>query len=200
MVQKLVGREDAAVRCSHWNGCDLSSQEGVDNVIMHLETKTCLGVTGVWPILTSPSYINQRTDSQKQALMEKRKKALQQYLGASAIYMFCVQEGIHVTWEWAQRCQAWRLPFVQDLQRGYSLGTCVVHGCRVQLRCPKTHNLMGKGWKLMSTSTNMLETMNMPCRCGPNYIHGKCDGTSAYYTDMFVKQVAKIMIMERMTR
>ena len=32
-VQKALGRESAAVRCSHWNGCDLETSDGIKHCL-----------------------------------------------------------------------------------------------------------------------------------------------------------------------
>ena len=38
MIQKMTGHEDAAIRCSHWNGCDLGTQTGVDMILNTIDT------------------------------------------------------------------------------------------------------------------------------------------------------------------
>jgi hypothetical protein len=59
---------------------------------------------------------------------------MQMYRGASVVARYCVQKGIHVTWEWAERCQAWRLPLMQKLRERVLPFTAVVSGCAVNLR------------------------------------------------------------------
>ena len=63
--------------------------------------------------------INQRTPEQREALAEKRREALKQYVGCCLIYRFCIQSGIHVTWGWSRSCLGWRLPIIQGLIRKY---------------------------------------------------------------------------------
>ena len=117
MIQKLIGHEDAAIRCSHWNGCDLGTQAGVDMILNTIDTHR---PEHVWISPNCGPYsplqsINQRSEAQIAQLAEKRRVALQQYTGAKCVYEYCIQHGIHVTWEWSQKCQGWRLPIMQDL-------------------------------------------------------------------------------------
>ena len=134
--------------------------------------------------------INQRTDAQKADLAEKRKKVLRQYIGASCVYQFCIPRGIHVTWEWAQRCQGWRLPFMQKLMKKYQPYFGTTQGCQVNLRDPKTQKLMHKGWKLMTSHQHLSDLMNIPCSCSKGYTHARCEGGLAGMTALYTKEFA----------
>ena len=111
-----------------------------------------------------------------------------------------LSRSMNCTWEWAQRCLAWRLPLIQNLIKTYNLKTCVVSGCRVNLRDPKTQGLMSKSWKLMSTHARLLEVMELPCRCPKGNTHARCEGglahMTAYYTHEFVIQVTRVLMQE----
>lgn len=130
--------------------------------------------------------MNQRSEQQKRDLEEKRRLVLKQYVGACCVYQHCVQSGVHVTWEWSERCQGWRLPIMQNLQQKYGLFTAVVYGCQVNLRHHRKADLMKKGWKLMTTHRRVAEFMRLPCRCPRQYQHAVCEGDmarkTAYYT------------------
>ncbi|CAE6915033.1 unnamed protein product [Symbiodinium sp. CCMP2592] len=125
-------------------------------------------------------------------LEKKRREALRVYVGCSVILHHCIQKGIHVTWELSERCDAWRLPLIQNILRRYQLYTAVLKGCRVNLRDNK-NRLLQKGWKIMTTQARMAELMNKPCRCHGKYEHGRCEGAmagkSACYTPEFTKLV-----------
>ena len=201
-VQKVLGRETAAVRCSHWNGCDLETGEGVKHCIKLIDQ---LDPGHVWLSPECGPYspmqaINQRTPEQVAELAGKRKRALKQYVGASCMFQYCCQKGIHVTWELAERCQAWRLPMLQKLMKKYQPYTAVTHGCRVNLRDPRTETFLHKGWKLMTTHAHLADTMNQRCNCAPGYQHAKCDGgiarSTAYYTPEFAKRAVKPILQE----
>ena len=133
-------------------------------------------------------------------LQEKRRIVLKQYVGASIVFQFCVQQGIHVSWEWAQRSQAWRLPLVQNLLKKYQLYVAVVSGCRVNLRDPKTQKLMSKSWKVMTTHKRLSESLTLPCMCGKHYSHARCEGglagMTAYYTPEMAKRIVKVFEQE----
>lgn len=202
MVQQKAGYKGAAVRCSHWNGCDLGCGSGVKQVISTID-QLCPG--NVWISPECGPYsplqaLNQRNPEQPAELEEKRRIALRQYVGASCIYQHCIQKGIHVTWEWSQRCQGWRLPFMQKLIQKYQPFIVDTHGCRVGLRDPKGHGLMNKAWRLMTTHKRLSEQMRLPCTCPKGYRHAKCEGglagATAYYTKQFRERVTKALFRE----
>ncbi len=193
-VQRSTGRENAAVRCSHWNGCDLGTGDGVKLILSQVDSRRPRHAY-IAPECGPYSPIqnmNQKTEEQRKDLEEKRRLVLKQYVGACRVYRYCIQQGIHVTWEWAEKCQGWRLPLIQKLQEDFGLFITVVHGCQVNLRNPNNQKLLKKGWKLMTTHKRVAEVMNLPCRCGKNYQHALCEGNmtrqTAYYTVEFVKR------------
>jgi len=201
-VRKKFGYDDAAIRCSHWNGCDLGTREGVHQTLKVIQEKR---PDNVWISPECGPYsplqaINQRTPEQVAELQEKRRIALKQYVGASIVFQFCIQLGIHVSWEWSQRCQAWRLPLVQKLMKKYNLFTAVVTGCRVNLRDPKSQKLLSKAWKVMTTHQRLSEVLQLPCLCGKHYQHARCEGglagMTSYYTPEMVRLVVKGMSQE----
>ena len=200
-VQETAGRKEAAVRCAQWNGCDLGTGAGVKMIlgqIDRLKPKHVYISPECGPY--SPiQNMNQRTEMQKQELETKRREVLKQYVGASCVYQHCIQSGIHVTWEWSERCQAWRLPLVQKLQEKYQPFVVVTHGCRVNLR-DNERRLLRKGWKLMTTHKRVAEFMDQKCSCPKGYRHGLCEGEmtrkSAYYTHEFVKRFVEAIRYE----
>ena len=187
-VQRQAGYTEAAVRCSHWNNCDLETGAGVKNVIsqIDLHRPRHVWISPICGPYSPLQAINQRSPEQVQELQEKRRQALKQYVGASCVYQHCIQQGIHVTWEWAERCLGWRLPLMQNLQKKYQLFFGVTHGCRVGLRDQKTQGLLHQGWKFMTTQQSMADLLERRCKCPPNYKHAKCEGgnagMTAYYT------------------
>lgn len=198
-MQKVTKQESAARRCSLFNTFDLSTNRGIHGVINEINT---LQPKHVWlsPICGPYSVmqnINQRSPSQCEDLARKRREALKQYVGCALIYRFCIQQGIHCTWEWSQSCQAWRLPLIQELVRKFQPFFAIVRGCRVGL-CDKHGSLVSKGWKLMTTHKLLAERMTLPCQCGPKTVHVKCEGsvtsTTAYYTPDFGRRVCQALL------
>ena len=201
-VRRQAGYEGAAIRCSHWNGGDLSTASGVKHI---LDQIVQFNPQHVWisPICGPYSplqAINQRTEQQQKDLEEKRQNALKQYVGAASIFYFCHQRGTHVSWEWSQRCQAWRLPLMQNMYKRLVPFFAVVHGCRVNMRCTNAQTLMSKAWKVMSTHKKMAENLNLPCHCPKGYQHGRCEGgqagRTAYYTQEFANKVSQALLIE----
>ena len=198
-MQQKKGDEGAARRCSLFNEYDLGTNQGIHKVIQdidHYKPKHVWlsPVCGPFSVMQN---INQRSEAQKEALSEKRKAAMKQYVGCSVIYTYCIQHGIHVTWEWSQSCQAWRLPMTQELVKKHNPWFAVVRGCRVGL-VDDEKNPISKGWKLMTTHALLAKRMNMPCSCGPHQKHVKCEGSltnkTAYYTPEFARRVCDALI------
>lgn len=198
-MQEMTGVEGSAVRCSLWNGCDLRKGTGVrmvlDQIDLHQPEHVWLSPEcGPYSVMQN---INQRTEAQRLSLEKKRKEALRQYVGCAIIYRYCVQRGIHVSWEWSQSCQGWRLPLIQKLVRDVDPKFAVVRGCQVNLR-DSQKQFVNKGWKIMTTHPLVAQRLDMPCRCSPGTIHVPCEGSltgkTAFYTPEFAKRVCSCIL------
>ena len=201
-VQAQQKREQAATRCSLFNGCDLSSDAGVRLIMKRIDLEK---PQHVW--LSPPcgpfsplQRTNQGTPEQAQDLKQKRQEAIRIYVGTSCVMHYAIQQGIHVTLELADRSDAWRLPALNQLQSKYQLYRAVTKGCAVGLRDKKTGSLMQKGWRILTTHKRLSEAMDLPCRCPKNYCHGKCEGSSASasarYTPEYAKRAARVICQE----
>lgn len=198
-MRQLTGRENSSKRLSIWNQYDLTVGAGVKSILDEIDQSR---PQHVWLSPDCGPYspmqnINQRSPEQVQALQEKRRYALKQYVGCAIIFHYCAQRGIDVTWELSQHCHAWRLPILQRLVSKYQLGHAVIRGCQVGLR--DSHGeLVSKGWKIISTNQLLLSRMELPCRCSPNTKHVGCEGNltkkSAWYTPAFGKRVCEAIL------
>ena len=174
-------------RCSLFNGYDLSTNQGIHGVIREIES---CKPEHVWmsPIC-GPYSVMQN--------INQRDEALKQYVGCSLIYTYCIQRGIHATWEWSQSCQAWRLPLMQKLVQRFQPFFAIIRGCRVGLTT-KEGEPISKGWKIMTTHALLAKRMNMPCVCKSGTPHVKCEGKltnqTAYYTKQFAKRVCDALL------
>ena len=201
-MQKMTGQTGSAIRCSHWSGSDLSTGAGVKYTLgliehhqpMHVHISTECGPYS--PI----QNLNQRSEAQKQELANKRRQVLKQYVGGLCVLHHCIQKGIHVTWEWSEKCQAWRLPMIQNVLKKYQLFEAVTHGCQVSLRDGKTNKLSRKGWKIMTTHKRLAELMELRCSCPRTYQHAVCEGNltreTAYYTVEYAKRYCRAILHE----
>ena len=198
-MQTMTGEEGSAVRCSLWNGCDLRKGSGVrmvlDQIDLHQPEHVWMSPEcGPYSVMQN---INQRTEAQRLSLEEKRKDALRQYVSCAIIYRYCVQRGIHVSWEWSQSCQGWRLPLIQKLVHDVDPKFAVVRGCQVNLR-DSQKQFVNKGWKVMTTHPLVAQRLDMPCRCSPGTKHVPCEGSltaqTAFYTPEFAKRVCSCII------
>ena len=200
-IQQLKGDSEAAVRCSFFNGCNLETDSGVRLILQRLELER---PAQVWISPPSGPYSplqnnNSRDEVQQRELQTKRDQAMRAYVGACIVVRACLQQGIHVSLELPERCQAWRLPILHQLQERCSLFQAVCKGCRVGMRDRKGV-LMQKGWKILTTHRRLADSLNLPCRCPPHTKHGQCTGSSAgqteHYTQEFVQRAAKGILQE----
>lgn len=85
---------------------------------------------------------------------------------------------------------------VQRVFQKYKPQFCVVKGCRVNLRDPKSGAYLGKGWKLATTHELLAKRMHLPCVCQEKHVlcQGPLTRMSAYYTDVFAKRVCKAIV------
>ena len=191
-IQNMYGCSQAATRCSIWNGCDLSNNQGVRLVLdrLELERPSHVWISPPCGPFSPLQNTNSRNEAQRTELQAKREEAMRVYVGACIVVHTCVQRGIHVTLELAERCQAWRLPVFANLQPKYSMYQAVSKGCRVNLR-DKAGDLMQKGWKILTTHRRLSELLQLPCRCPKHYKHGKCEGVSAHKSELYAKEYVR---------
>ena len=182
--------------CSLWNQHDLGKTEGLRLVLEQIEA---LRPSMVWLSPPGKPYspmqrTNQRTEAQKQELTQERQQALRTYVGCSVIWHYCIQHGIHVAWEFAEKSDAWRLPILQDIVRKCEPHVSVTKGCRVNLRDARG-KLVQKGWKVMTTHKRVAELLHKPCRCDARYEHGKCEGNMSTGSPLYPKEFQRLVAM-----
>ena len=201
-VQAQQKDEGATVRCSLFNGCDLSGDAGVRLIMRRIDLEK---PQHVW--LSPPcgpfsplQRTNQRDPQQVSELKTKRKEALRIYVGTTCVMHYAIQRGTHVTLELAERSDAWRLPVLSQLQKKYQLFQAITKGCSVGLRDAKTGQALQKGWKILTTHKRLAEAMDLPCKCPKSYQHGKCEGanamSSARYTEDYARRAARMICQE----
>ena len=201
-VREAAAKPQAAVRCALWNSGDLSTNEGLKFVLDRIQMEQ---PQNIWINLPGTAFspmqlVNQRTEAQKERLAEQRREAMKVYVGACCVFHMCMQRGIHCTFCLPERCEAWRLPLFQSLQQRYHLGTAVTKGCQVGFRSQGDKRLLQWGWKLMSSHKRLLEQMDLPCRCGKQYQHGRCESLRTpgpvEFTEAYVRKVAEVLCQE----
>ena len=201
-VQERTGTAESCSRVSIWNRGDLGTKEGIRLVLDRICTEK---PHNVWIATPCGPYsplqrTNARTPEQSTELERKRAWAKRIYVGASIVARYAFQMGCHVTWEWSERCEAWRFPWVQKMIRDLELRVAVTHGCRVNLRSSLDKRLLKKGWKIATSHPRLAEVMQATCKCDRQYQHGRCEGQdasqSARYTKEYAVRVAKVMCLE----
>ena len=189
-VQQVTRDPQAAVRCSKWNGCDVSTNNGIRLILQRfdLEDPSMVWLSPPCGPYSPLQNANARNDRQRADLQEKRREALKIYIGVCVIVHYCVQRGTHVAVELAERCLAWRLPVFQKLQSRYQMQAVITKGCRVGLR---GRPLMQKGWRVLTTHSRLAQTLDLPCKCPRSYQHDKCEGSRATKSELYTKEFAR---------
>ena len=201
-VKQETGRESSSCRYSLWNGADLSTDAGVRLVLERVRSER---PANIWIATPCGPYsplqrTNARTEAQTAELQKKRQQAQRIYAGAAVVCRYAFQLGCHVTWEWSERCDGWRMPWMQRMIKELGMQTAVTHGCTVGLRSSKDKRLLRKGWKIATTHARLAEAMQSVCKCPQQYQHGRCEGqdaeSSARYTPEYARRVARVLCQE----
>ena len=195
VYQARTGRSESACRSSLWCGHDLATQEGLAIVVEQIRT---LKPKRVWISPPCGPYsplqnVNQKTPAQIQDLKAKRAVAQRIYESTEEIVKPCLQLGIHVSVELAERCEAWRLPVFQRLRFDMGLFTGVTKGCSVGLK-GQDGRLMQKGWRIVTSMRRLSEKLHKPCMCPTNYKHAKCEGRNATKSAGYTKEFARLAV------
>ena len=192
-----------AIRCSHWNGHDLSSQEGVRRVLekIRIEKPEHLWIATECTAFSPMQNLNQRSPQQVQALQQKRKEHRKHHTAAVMIaeYAFCL--GCTVHWEWPRRCRAWKWPHIERWRQLGKTSTAIISCCQVNVRNKETGRLLGKEWRVESTSSTFAQRIHLPCpglECSKN--HGVCEGRevtkTAFYSPEFARRIIYHMMRD----
>ena len=201
-VQDCTGDSSSCSRVSVWNGGDLATSASVKLVLERVRRER---PQNIWIATPCGPYsplqrTNCRNPDQIAELEKKRAWARRVYVGAAVVARFAAQHGSHVTWEWSEKCEAWRFPWIQKMIRDLDMRFAITHGCRVGLRSAKDRKLLRKGWKIATTHSRLADCTQCTCQCGHHYQHGRCEGkdaeASARYTPEYAKRVAKVMCQE----
>ena len=193
---KQLGPE-AAVRCSHWNGYDLTSTTGVRRLKDLISQQRPVHV---WISCECGPYsplqrINRRNPEQCEKLEEKRRVARLQYDGGIQVAKHARLCGAEVHFELSEKCEAWKLPAIETFVSDLGLRKVTCNGCTVGLRVGDEQQLSCKGWTIATTSGHVLQHLHLPCQKNHRTVPlegGKALST-AYYTPVFAKKVVEAM-------
>ena len=142
--------------------------------------------------------LNQRTAQQVKDLHNKQGEARKQHIAGLVIAYWARHCGAEVHWEWSRRCRAWKWDLMDKYRHAQHTHTCIVGGWRVGLHDPKTGHLVGKEWRVESTSEHFAKHMHLPCQGGACAgTHVACEGNltraSAFYTPKFASRAVYYM-------
>ena len=115
-VERRFGK-GSAIRCSDWNGCDLETEKGVSLAISILPKQKPMHL---WIACECSPFcplqrLNRGTPEKAAALEEKQRRARKQYGGAFRVAKAAKKIGTQVHWELSERCEAWKLPLIEDV-------------------------------------------------------------------------------------
>ena len=154
--------DNAAQRCSLFNGYDLTTKAGVQKLKKFVDE---VRPVHIWISCDCGPYsplqhLNQKTEAQKENLRLKREYAQKEYKGAIELARYANPKGSQIHFELSERCEAWNLPFVREFLDELQLRKVTCHGCTVGLRANDTGDLLCKGWSIASRNTNLLRHLH----------------------------------------
>lgn len=196
-VEQRFGK-GSSMRVSNWNGGDLETPEGRQLVkqLIRKHRPLHLWISCECGPYSPLQHINKRTPEQVKNLEEKQYHARLQYAGGIEVAEYAMQYGTEVHWELSARCEAWKLPMVNDFVTKHGLGKVSCNGCYVGLRTVDKTQLLCKAWTIATKNTHLLRHMNLKCQ--NNHPKGKCEsGQTAHtarYTSVFVRRVIDSLV------
>ena len=142
--------------------------------------------------------LNQRTPEQVKSLKQKQHEARKQHVAAMVVAYWGRHHGAEVHWEWSRRCRAWKWPNMDRFRSEHNTHTAIVGGCRVGLRDKKSGHLVGKEWRIETTSELFARNIHIPClqaSCeGPHVVcESHLTRMSAFYTPKFASRMIHYM-------
>ena len=190
----------SAMRCSIWNGFDLTTGEGVKGVLKVLKQRRPRYVwiaTECGPF--SPiQNCNQRNEEQKRELIRKQHEARKQHVGGLVVAYMANKLGSVVCWEWSRRCRAWKWDMIDEWRNKCQTTTAIIGGCQVGLVDPKSGKPLGKEWRVEVTNQRLANLIHSPCSCKGPGVHALCEGSltrnTAFYTKTFARKVLYHMV------
>ena len=192
-----------AQRCSWWNGYDLSTNAGLKKLLRMLEHER---PSHVWFSTECTAFsplqnINERDEAQARKREQERKAQRKQHTAALIAAYYAHSLGCAVHWEWSRRCRAWRWDAMDEWRK--ICGTCpaIIGSCQVNVRCPESRKLLGKEWRIESTSPTFAKNIHCPCPsqdCRKNHVTslGKTLRDTAFYSPEFAKRVVHHMLRD----
>ena len=192
-VERRYGK-NSTIRCSKWNGGDLETKEGVQHAKRMIEK---FRPVHLWISCNCAPYcplqrINQRNESQKQKLEEKRCQVRKQYAGAIEVADFARSFNVQVHWELAERCEAWKLAEIEEFLLRHALKKITCHGCAVGLKTLDGKQALCKGWTIATTNEELLQHLDL--RCQRNHPKGRCEGGQTAHTARYTQPFARKVI------
>ena len=192
-----------AERCSVWNGFDLSTVAGLRKSLQLVQSER---PEHLWIATECTAYspmqnLNQRDEQQKARLHQKRREQRVQHVGALIVAQFAHALGVTVHWEWARRCRAWKWGLFREFQEVCGTHTSVISCCQVNVRDHSGQALLGKEWRIESTSASFAHAAQLPCpgeHCRKHHAHAEGSDVSktAFYSPEFAKRVVHHMLRD----
>ena len=188
----------SAVRAGLFNGCDLTSPEGLRKTLNMVKRHRPINmwISTECGAFSPIQNFNQRTEQQRKDLQDKQREARKQHIGGLVVAYYARSVGCHVHWEWSRRCRAWKWEHVDRFRANMNTATAIISGCRVGLKDSQNRGLLGKEWRVESTNPNFASKLHLTCR-GVECEGLKCEGLTtrqtAFYTPQMVRRIVFYM-------
>ena len=200
LTNEALAKGLTAERASLFNGCDLTSPEGLRKTLELVKKKRPKNIwisTECGPFSPIQNF-NQRTEAQQQDLQRKQHEARKQHIGGLVVAYFGRSIGSEIHWEWSRWCRAWKWDPIEQYRNNLQTETSIVSGCRVGLTDDKGGGLLGKEWRVETTDHDFAKDLQIKCEgseCSCHHV--KCEGRltrkSAFYTQTMAKRIIHYM-------
>ena len=191
-VESRFGK-GSVVRGGLFNGCDLSTEQGV---AMAKRLVTHHRPVHLWASCPCGPFcplqrLNQGTEAKRRALQAKQEQAVMVYQGAQKVARHAQKLGTQIHWEFSEKCEAWKLPVITEFVAEQKLEKVTCHGCAVGLKTFDRKFPLCKGWTIATKNKAILRHMHLICQ--RNHRHGECRGKNATaserYTPTFARKI-----------
>ena len=186
-----------AIQAGLHNGFDLCDAAGLRRLV---ELINKVRPRHVWVSTECGAFsplqnLNQRTSEQQAALQKKQREARRQHMAALVVCYASKACGSEVHWEWSRRCRAWSWDPIDRMRRELKTHTAIIGGCRVGLHAKDSQSVVGKEWRVESTSSMFAKQVHLGQECPGTHVacQGQLSRASAFYTPKMAKRVIYYM-------
>ena len=201
LTREVRGRHGLrAERCSHFNGFDLITREGIRAVLRVIDEEL---PENVWIATECSAFspiqnMSQRNAEQEQRLRDKQKQDRVQHIGGIFVWAYMpIARDVRFTGSGPDVAAPGAV--IDWWRRVGQTSTAMVSCCQVNMRSSKDNQLLGKESRIESTSASFAHHIHLPCpgeHCKKNHgvLEGKDTRRTAFYSAEFARRIVHHML------